>query len=167
VSDDEKGFSDSEFDEFEFSPSPGEIARDRELREQGGVNFGARLGKRMKQEDAWATAPPLPPRAGDRFRAGRSRPRFDGKTMPWGKHAGAPLTQVPVTYIAWIFSEQAAGEMSIPDPLAEALLNAFMVQLMKLPVYRRVIESLAAQERPRVSDARPVVLPGGPDTDPL
>lgn len=119
----------------------------------GGIDFS-----RMMQEAARKPRPiqPMPqPKIlpnGGRPNAGPRR-RFDGRTMPWGKWQGTPLEQVPVQYVGWMFSEQLAGEMLLPDDLAAALLAAFLKQLRKMPVYARELDALGRIPR-AVDDGR-------------
>ena len=81
------------------------------------------------------------------------RQKFDGRTMPWGKHQGVKLEEVPVQYVGWMFSEQLAGEMLLPDDLASALLAAFLRRLRALPVYARELDALCRIPR-AVDDGR-------------
>ena len=45
---------------------------------------------------------------------------MSGWTMPWGKHHGKPLAEVPAGYLAWVSEESGATE-SLKDAAREEL----------------------------------------------
>jgi hypothetical protein len=97
-------------------------------------------------------------------RPGR-RQAFDGTTMPFGKHNGMKLCDVPVGYIGWIFEAQIAGEMAQTDALNAALITAFVAQVRAIPAVAAALDKmLGSAEKLK---GRPVVLPGSPDSEPV
>lgn len=155
----------------EYKASPiGDRKKDQDLKDM----FAAALRReteRVKAEDPddvfVFTDPDSELAAPSRTRRRPQVLRFDGKTMPWGKHIGEPIKDVPITYIAWLMDRQMTGESAVTDALAEKLLESFMLQIMVVPVYKRVMLSLADKAKAGTPPAPRRAIATTEEGDPL